>query len=427
LADPWNLTGSGRMRRDRDMQASAKLPASAQSPSWEYSNLGSKPNSKQRQSQYDELNVQELLHGLEAESNLQAERAEHDRFASSESSDPETVCHGCQRKNPAGQRFCGYCGTRLADPEPPMPERAREAWPFRPADEHAASNSMNDELDRELHEDDEGRDRQRAAWPGMSSGMSSEENARAGEDELQFLRYRVASSAWENSHRGWKIVLAVLALAAAGYAGYRWFLKPPVAKYSAAPLPAEIQEAPGAEEPPDAHLPEPAQPGPPAQSPPQAQAAPDTSASDIAVQHPQAKTEGKTEAKAATPPEQRSPSHISVGDSNDEAKTPPTKNETPAGNPAIPVEGGQQELATAERYLYGVGAPRDSAEAAKWLWRAVGKQNGRAILLLSDLYAKGEGVPRNCDQARLLLMTAFKKKVPGSTLQLEKLHVSGCQ
>ena len=110
----------------------------------------------------------------------------------------------------------------------------------------------------------------------------------------------------------------------------------------------------------------------------------------------------------------------------------PEPTPAPPPSPAVeheaPVtEGGQQELATAERYLYGADGPRDTTEAAKWLWRAVGKQNGTAILLLSELYAKGDGVTRNCDQARLLLMSAVRKKVPDSVTQLRRLELSGCQ
>ena len=51
---------------------------------------------------------------------------------------------------------------------------------------------------------------------------------------------------------------------------------------------------------------------------------------------------------------------------------------------------------------------RDASEAAKLLWKAVGKQNPTAAILLSGLYARGDGVTRNCDQARLLLLAATK-------------------
>jgi len=87
---------------------------------------------------------------------------------------------------------------------------------------------------------------------------------------------------------------------------------------------------------------------------------------------------------------------------------------------------GSQELALAEDYLNGRRGPRDSAEAAKFLWKAVGKENPSAILLLSDMYLVGDGVPKSCDQARLLLTAAVRKNVPQATQKLRNLLVSGC-
>jgi TPR repeat protein len=128
-------------------------------------------------------------------------------------------------------------------------------------------------------------------------------------------------------------------------------------------------------------------------------------------------------------PESKSPAHLAVPSGSREAAE---ETEPAAAAPALPppqasADWGQQELQTAQHFLYGTGGHRDTAEAAKWLWRAVGKQNGPAILLLSDLYAKGDGVSRNCDQARLLLLTAVKKKVPDSASQLRRLELSGCR
>jgi len=91
-------------------------------------------------------------------------------------------------------------------------------------------------------------------------------------------------------------------------------------------------------------------------------------------------------------------------------------------------ENGSVELALAKSYLNGSdGKSRDSAEAAKWLWKAVGKQNAEATGLLSALYLKGDGVPKNCDQARLLLDAAARKGVKGASEQLGHLQAFGCQ
>lgn len=89
---------------------------------------------------------------------------------------------------------------------------------------------------------------------------------------------------------------------------------------------------------------------------------------------------------------------------------------------------GAEELAIAESYLSGTqGKARDSSEAAQWLWKALGKQNAAAALLLSDLYVTGDGVSRNCDQARLLLDAAARKGVPGAGERIRDLPNLGCQ
>ena len=89
---------------------------------------------------------------------------------------------------------------------------------------------------------------------------------------------------------------------------------------------------------------------------------------------------------------------------------------------------GSEELSTAQNFLNGTnGQPRDPAQAAPWLWKAVAKENGQATLLLADLYLKGEGVAKNCDQARLLLDAAATKGVPGAGERLRNLRTFGCQ
>jgi type II secretory pathway pseudopilin PulG len=97
------------------------------------------------------------------------------------------------------------------------------------------------------------------------------------------------------------------------------------------------------------------------------------------------------------------------------------------GEPESPNPGaGSVELAAAEGFLTGKYGPRDSAEAAKLLWKAVGKENTTAILLLSDLYLAGDGVPKSCDQARLLLSAAARKNVAQAAEKLGDLRRAGC-
>ena len=104
-------------------------------------------------------------------------------------------------------------------------------------------------------------------------------------------------------------------------------------------------------------------------------------------------------------------------------KLSPTSTES---NSARAPANGSQELTTARHYLDGKGASRDTPEAAKWLWKAVSKQNTSAVTLLADLYIRGDGVPKNCDQARLLLAAAAKKGNNEATEKLRTLESDGC-
>jgi TPR repeat protein len=89
---------------------------------------------------------------------------------------------------------------------------------------------------------------------------------------------------------------------------------------------------------------------------------------------------------------------------------------------------GAAELAAAEKYLNaGPGTTRDSRQASTWLWKAVGKQNVTATLLLSDLYLRGDGVPKSCDQARLLLDAAARKGATTAAERLRNLQAFGCR
>jgi TPR repeat protein len=102
----------------------------------------------------------------------------------------------------------------------------------------------------------------------------------------------------------------------------------------------------------------------------------------------------------------------------------------PAGAPQVQTApgNGAAELALAENYLNGrPTGVRDSSEAAKWLWKSVGKRNAGASLLLSDLYLRGDGVPQSCDQARLLLYAAARRRARGAAERIRNLQAFGCQ
>jgi TPR repeat protein len=100
------------------------------------------------------------------------------------------------------------------------------------------------------------------------------------------------------------------------------------------------------------------------------------------------------------------------------AKNPP---ETASRN-------GSEELSMAQAYLSGTsGEPRNSAEAAKWLWKSMAKHNSTATLTLADLYLKGDGVAKNCDQARVLLDSAARAGMKQAGEQLRHLQAFGCE
>jgi hypothetical protein len=107
-------------------------------------------------------------------------------------------------------------------------------------------------------------------------------------------------------------------------------------------------------------------------------------------------------------------------------KVSPPEAPTPQAAAELNPQNGAAELALAEDFLNGRTHPRNTAEAAKYLWRAVGKENPSAILLLSDMYLAGDGVPRSCDQARLLLSAAAREGVPQAAEKLRDLLRSGC-
>jgi hypothetical protein len=96
--------------------------------------------------------------------------------------------------------------------------------------------------------------------------------------------------------------------------------------------------------------------------------------------------------------------------------------------PATLARNGTAELAIAQDYLTGAnGEPRNSAEAAKWLWKSMAKHNAAATLLLADLYLKGDGVEKNCDQAHVLLDSAALGGMKQAGERLRHMQAFGCE
>ena len=127
-----------------------------------------------------------------------------------------------------------------------------------------------------------------------------------------------------------------------------------------------------------------------------------------------------TQAKRATPPGSAKSLAVPAGIPGDIARDT-------AGDKLAAAENTDADLNTGLRYLRGETADHNSAEAAHYLWKAVGKQNGRALVELAGLYAKGDGVVKDCDQAKILLDAASRHKMKNLGTALETLRKSGCE
>jgi TPR repeat protein len=100
----------------------------------------------------------------------------------------------------------------------------------------------------------------------------------------------------------------------------------------------------------------------------------------------------------------------------------PPQASAPTAAASATADGGVQELNLAQGYLEGKHGVRDPAEGAKWLWKAVAKQNTTADVLLANLYMSGDGVSKSCAQARLLLTAAAQKGEPTAGARLRQLE-----
>jgi hypothetical protein len=321
-------------------------------------------------------------------------------------------CPACDAENRPQQRFCGFCGLPLGRGEPATARRTPAAAPYSEA------------LPRAFRDGNEPAMPQTPSFLGLSSdfGPSSDrpESDRPGSD-LQFLREKKFGSdfyAETESHRG-RYLMAALVVALVVVATIQWpFLRthletalrrvgaapsvpvsaPPL--QTAAPPPAESTALPSAAE----------IPAQPPAAPVQAQPAP-----------PPLRAETSAEIKDSR--ERVADRPVAVGRAS-RASALTLASDTSASRSAVD---GTQELLLAQRYLQGNGTTPDPAAAARWLWKAVGKENPRAALLLADLYAQGDGVSKSCDQARILLDVAAAKGVSEAGPRLRSLEIKGCR
>jgi TPR repeat protein len=242
------------------------------------------------------------------------------------------------------------------------------------------------------------------------------------ESELQFLRENQFGSAFyqagSSSHRGRYLMVALL-LALVVVGTIQWpFLRAHLqtALGGTAPAPAVEVSAPPRE----------------TAAPKRAESIAPPSTAEVPAQPPAAPAEAQP-----APPRVGAESSAAIRDSRERVADPPVPGRRPSRASVVTLASdasasrsavdGSQELLLAERYLQGKGTTPDPAAAARWLWKAVGKENPRAALLLADLYAHGDGVSKSCDQARILLVVAAGKGVSEAGGRLRNLESNGCR
>lgn len=314
--------------------------------------------------------VVDLLRELESETEPRPPRLE-ESLPSVNPVVPRLICGNCQQPNELDQRFCGLCGSPLRSVDAPAPEVHTVLPPteLRRPPEPAFTAPAN---------------------------TSKEEN------DLQWLREKSLSRLSdpdEESTGTWKYIVIAVVLVAAAFGTLQWVASRPATN---TPAPAAgtnpVQATPTTESAPA--------PAPAVQTPPAA----------VAPRESAVAKKPLVEPSAATSEAMRG------------ARVLGARQEAPPGAPtAAPAEGGVQELNLAQGYLEGKHGVRDPSEAAKWLWKAVAKQNSTADILLANLYMSGDGVSKNCAQARLLLTAAAQKGEPTAGEKLRQFESTGCR
>lgn len=306
---------------------------------------------------------------------------------------PATRCPQCGHRSAYAQRFCGMCGAPFSQEEP-----ATHRVLATESVSHAPAFS----------------DRAFLAGDAGDPQPSSERLDNDAFADVSWLREKSVSNqtgSWsKRSRRYVPALVAVLAIGILFYAqsrpqdaSSRLTISTHATQGGSKETPPQVPaESSSAAESPQAAVPSLAPPtAPPGEAKPKEQAQVPGAGDAVLDTQPKTAESRPWKAPAAAAPQMTT------------ASSSPTTN-------------GSLEVAQAEEWLSGRVRPRDSAQAAQWLWRAVAKENPTAILMLSDLYRVGDGVPRSCDQARLLLTAAARKSVPQAAEKLRDLLRTGC-
>jgi hypothetical protein len=342
--------------------------------------------------------VLELLH------ELQADKARRESALASElaAQPPLSRCENCGYDNPGVNRFCGMCGASTGAEGDRQVEHPRT-----PARNGNGQGLTHEPEPQQWSEPEHSSDEDLYAAPRHELSLFQAYRETNTEDGYDWS-YEPASSSSSRWYIG--AVLALL-LVGLGYMAWRAMQNSQTSHGVSAPPPVTAQQAP-----------------PENQAAATKSDAPDTAANKPPTDSIPATNAAPNEpAKAnANEPAKEAPAPAAAPAT---AKAAPTETSERVSQPNAPADRwGADELGVAQRYLSGAnGQRRDTAEAAKWLWKSIAKHNGQATLLLADLYLKGDGVSKNCDQARILLDSAARKGLSGAGERLRNLRAFGCQ
>ncbi len=310
------------------------------------------------------------------------------------------TCASCGYKNSSQQRFCGMCGSPLMTAPEDFSSPPAEAEPSAVARWHEPDAPLlNRPIDNELDSVDSAPDNWRHETAENLSWLQPEQS----HADLSVLSGYQPAPASRNYKIYAGMVLAIL-LALLAYMTWRGN----AAFWSGGATPSARSQA---------------APAPPHESEPTAAAsAPPSSKDNPAPTATPASSPQQSQSQTGTHTDQTDEGSVKPG------PVPRIVPATASSSTPAAARSGSEELATAEKYLNAApGGARDSRQAAAWLWKAVGKQNLTATLLLSDLYLRGDGVTKSCDQARLLLDAAARKGERTAAERLRNLQAFGCQ
>ena len=336
-------------------------------------------------------------------------------------------CQSCGRENPSSQRFCGMCGTLLPEAEEAS-QLQRERW-------HAADLHIQDQHIHDQHVEDFPREEsvrfqeeesQFAPPERDHRDLYERQRQRSNTNELSLFQtgrevdYRyddsdeIMDAPSPGSYRMYIGLALAMIIGGLLYMAWRSAQAAPQASNLTPPAPEEVAKEPAT----------------PASSPTTSAKTNTPDRTPATSNQPAAATAARAPAgtHSAAEPTRPEPARNGRPSQVDRVATPKTAIPEEKSLPEASTGNGAEELSLAQRYLNGTsGQRRDSAEAAKWLWKSIAKHNAEASLLLSDLYLRGDGVSKNCDQARVLLDAAALRGVKDAGPRLRHLQAFGCQ